>query len=151
MSGYLTSTALMSHRSSFLAASERFRRWPYITALFVGFLIVVGLVENLWLKKPINGLTKVAILAVVLFLGIRWAPTDFISQETGIPQSQTGAPTISVSQCPVSHPIKAVFSGVIHKSCIYHVPGGTAYYRTDPNWCYANRNEAIADGCKASD
>ncbi|MGZ8802738.1 MAG: sunset domain-containing protein [Mycobacterium sp.] len=43
--------------------------------------------------------------------------------------------------CPDGYPIKANES-----SGIYHVPGGRFYERTSPDRCYANAEDAVADG-----
>jgi len=43
--------------------------------------------------------------------------------------------------CPTTHPIKANAN-----SAIYHVPGGRFYARTRAERCYAEANEAEADG-----
>ena len=44
-------------------------------------------------------------------------------------------------QCPPGYPIKGNT-----KSGIYHVPGGRFYERTVPDRCYANEDDATADG-----
>jgi len=43
--------------------------------------------------------------------------------------------------CPVSHPIKGNDG-----SKIFHVPGGSSYDRTIPERCYAQAEDAEADG-----
>jgi hypothetical protein len=43
--------------------------------------------------------------------------------------------------CPVGHPVKAKLS-----SKIYHLPGMSAYARTNPDRCYASPERAEADG-----
>ena len=43
--------------------------------------------------------------------------------------------------CPVSHPLKGNDG-----SKIFHVPGGSSYDRTVPERCYANAEDAQADG-----
>ncbi len=48
-------------------------------------------------------------------------------------------------QCPVGYPIKGN-----DDSGIYHVPGGRFYERTIPERCYANEDDAIADGYRRS-
>jgi hypothetical protein len=42
--------------------------------------------------------------------------------------------------CPDGYLVKAAKSG------IYHVPGGRSYERTTPERCYANADDAEADG-----
>lgn len=44
-------------------------------------------------------------------------------------------------ECPAGYPVKANDS-----SGIFHVPGGRFYGRTIPERCYANAQDAIADG-----
>lgn len=48
-------------------------------------------------------------------------------------------------QCPDGYPIKGNDS-----SKIYHLPGGRFYARTVPERCYANEEDAIADGYRAA-
>jgi hypothetical protein len=48
-------------------------------------------------------------------------------------------------ECPLSHPIKAN-----DNSGIYHVPGGRFYERTGAERCYANADDAEADGYRAA-
>ena len=43
-------------------------------------------------------------------------------------------------ECPDGYPIKVAKSG------IYHVPGGRSYDRTTAERCYANTDDAEADG-----
>jgi hypothetical protein len=43
-------------------------------------------------------------------------------------------------QCPDGYPVKANNSG------IFHVPGGLFYARTVAERCYANADDAVADG-----
>ncbi|MGZ4790340.1 MAG: sunset domain-containing protein, partial [Ilumatobacteraceae bacterium] len=44
-------------------------------------------------------------------------------------------------ECPAGYPIK-----VNEDSGIYHVPGGRFYARTAADRCYANADDALADG-----
>jgi hypothetical protein len=44
-------------------------------------------------------------------------------------------------RCPEGYPIKAN-----DQSRIFHVPGGRSYERTVPERCYANVEDAVADG-----
>lgn len=48
-------------------------------------------------------------------------------------------------QCPDGYPVKGNDS-----SKIYHLPGGRFYARTVPERCYANEEDAIADGYRAA-
>ena len=48
-------------------------------------------------------------------------------------------------QCPVDFPIKAN-----DNSMIFHMPDGRSYERTIPERCYANADDAIADGYRAA-
>jgi len=47
--------------------------------------------------------------------------------------------------CPLTHPIK-----VNTASGIFHVPGGRSYERTVPSRCYAEADDAAADGYRAA-
>ena len=47
--------------------------------------------------------------------------------------------------CPDGYPVKAN-----DNSGIYHVPGGRFYDRTVPERCYANTDDAEADGYRAA-
>ncbi len=47
--------------------------------------------------------------------------------------------------CPDGYPVKAN-----NNSGIYHVPGGRFYARTVAERCYANADDAIADGYRAA-
>lgn len=47
--------------------------------------------------------------------------------------------------CPIEHPIKAN-----DNSRIFHVPGGRFYGRTIAERCYANADDAVADGYRAA-
>ena len=47
--------------------------------------------------------------------------------------------------CPPGYPIKAN-----DRSHIYHVPGGRSYERTVAERCYANTDDAAADGYRAA-
>src|SRR6187402_773745 len=47
--------------------------------------------------------------------------------------------------CPISHPIK-----VNTTSGIFHAPGGRFYERTVPTRCYAEADDAVADGYRAA-
>src|SRR5687767_12658948 len=51
------------------------------------------------------------------------------------------------SQCPSSHPVKAVFRNSIGAKCVYHFQGGTYYLSVTPERCYANIFDARRDGC----
>ncbi len=48
-------------------------------------------------------------------------------------------------ECPPGYPVKGNDS-----SKIFHVPGGRSYDRTVPERCYANADDAIADGYRAA-
>jgi hypothetical protein len=47
--------------------------------------------------------------------------------------------------CPISHPVK-----VNGTSGIFHLPGGRFYERTVPTRCYAEADDAAADGYRAA-
>ncbi|HEY7628935.1 MAG TPA: hypothetical protein VH761_17825 [Ilumatobacteraceae bacterium] len=62
--------------------------------------------------------------------------------------SDSSAPRWKIStngECPKGYPIKANDS-----SRIFHVPGGRFYERTAADRCYANADDAVADGYRAA-
>jgi competence protein ComEC len=50
----------------------------------------------------------------------------------------------------VTHAIKGNFTTYSGERCIYHVPGGAFYGKTNPERCYATEAEARQDGCRRS-
>ena len=84
----------------------------------------------------------------------RWPPIEFepIASTPTQAQAPTPTPTPTAAwalpvdgECPSGFPIKA-----IDRSRIYHVPGGRFYERTIPERCYANQEDALADGYRAA-
>ncbi len=68
------------------------------------------------------------------------APTSTPSEaRVAAPTSRWVAP--NDGDCPAGYPIK-----VNESSGIFHVPGGRFYARTAADRCYANADDAIADG-----
>lgn len=123
----------------------------FITALFCAFLFAIAIIENVVLKKPLNGIIKMVLLVAVIYGGTKWAQTDLVPKlTTGAESRARGAAPISAWQCPTTHPIKGIFTTRVREPCLFHVPGSALYARTDPRWCYANAKEAMADGCKAA-
>jgi hypothetical protein len=53
-------------------------------------------------------------------------------------------PPQDASTCPTTHPIKGNFTTYSGERCIYHVPGGEFYVKTNPERCYAT-DEALED------
>jgi hypothetical protein len=77
----------------------------------------------------------------------QWSPTP-----SAPPRKEADAPTAATrwvlpvdGECPSGYPIKANES-----SKIFHVPGGRSYARTIPERCYANADDAMADGYRAA-
>ena len=50
--------------------------------------------------------------------------------------------------CPISHPVKGAVNPSNSGERLYHVPGGEAYAKTQPDRCYANGEEAREDGTR---
>jgi len=48
--------------------------------------------------------------------------------------------------CPISHPVKGAVNPSNSGERLYHMPGGEAYAKTQPDRCYANGEEAREDG-----
>ena len=48
--------------------------------------------------------------------------------------------------CPISHPVKGAANP--NGERLYHLPGGEAYAKTQPERCYANAEEAREDGTR---
>lgn len=74
-------------------------------------------------------------------------PADVVTDDATVALERP-APTWVVpvdGVCPPSHPIK-----VNSASGIYHVPGGRFYERTVPSRCYAEADDAAADGYRAA-
>lgn len=116
----------------------------YGTILFCCFLLLVGTVENLILKKPLNAFLMGVLFAAFIYLGIHWgkgiAPTSsaFVWQFGENPTSE--------GICPASAAIKAVLNKSAER-CIYYLPGADFYNQTKPDRCYARAEQARADGC----
>ena len=71
-------------------------------------------------------------------------PTEILQKKiTG------GVPPLTKSSCPVDHPIKGNLTTKTGE-CIYHVPGGAYYDRTNPELCFMNEKEAMESGCRRS-
>lgn len=50
--------------------------------------------------------------------------------------------------CPISHPVKGAVNPSNPGERLYHLPGGEAYAKTQPERCYANAEEAREDGTR---
>lgn len=66
------------------------------------------------------------------------------------PGIRPGVPPKSAWECPLSEPIKGNFTTYSGERCIYHVPGGEFYGKTNPERCYAMEQDAVKDGCRRS-
>jgi hypothetical protein len=68
-----------------------------------------------------------------------------------VQRAQSGVrPAFNSWDCPGIYPIKGNFTPYNGERCIFHVPGGQFYQKTKPEMCYANPQDAIADGCRQS-
>lgn len=123
----------------------------FITALFCAFLLVIAIIENAVLKKPLNGIIKMILLIAVIYGGTKWAQSDLVPKLTsGVESRSRGAAPLSSWQCPTTHPVKGMFTVSVQEPCRFYAPGSASYAKIDPDWCYASANEASADGCKAA-
>lgn len=50
--------------------------------------------------------------------------------------------------CPISHPVKGAVNPSNSGERLYHLPGGEAYAKTQPERCYVNAEEAREDGTR---
>jgi len=50
--------------------------------------------------------------------------------------------------CPISHPVKGAVNPSNSGERLYHLPGGEAYAKTQPERCYASAEEAREDGTR---
>lgn len=100
---------------------------------------------KLW--KPINIIVQLVLVLSICSLPIA-LPSDQISSNTS--PKRPGVEPSSKNNCPASHPIKGNFTTYSGERCIYHVPGQRFYLKTNPERCYATKDEAILDGCRAS-
>jgi len=74
------------------------------------------------------------------------AVTTAVTTAATAPIESTATWVLPVAgDCPSGFPIKAN-----DRSRIYHVPGGRSYERTVPERCYANPEDAAADGYRAA-
>jgi hypothetical protein len=72
-----------------------------------------------------------------------WPPLTSVETATGDAVAAAAPRWVAPvdGQCPPGYPVKAN-----DNSGIYHEPGGRFYVRTVPERCYANADDAIADG-----
>jgi micrococcal nuclease len=59
-----------------------------------------------------------------------------------------GAEPHDAFTCPISHPVKGAANPSNSGERLYHLPGGEAYAKTQPDRCYANAEEAREDGTR---
>lgn len=117
----------------------------YGTILFGAFLLFVGTVESLILKKPLNAFMMGIFFAAFVFFGIHWgkniAPTgSAYVWHFGMEPTPEGS-------CPASTPVKAVLHLSGASRCTYYVPGAEFYSSTKADRCYVRVDQARADGC----
>lgn len=120
----------------------------YGIILFWAFLLFVGTVENLILKKSINAFVMGGLLAAYVYFGIHWGRS--IAPGSSVQAWQFGVAPSSEGICPASDPIKAALNTTGANRCTYYFPGADYYNQTRPDRCYARREQAMADGCAQS-
>lgn len=118
----------------------------YGTILFCCFLLLVGTVENLILKKPINAFLMGVLFAAFMYLGIHWGK-NIAPSDPGVVW-QFGVQPTADSTCPLPNSIKGVLNSTGADRCTYYLPDASFYNQTKPDRCYARREEAMADGCR---
>jgi hypothetical protein len=52
--------------------------------------------------------------------------------------------------CPSYAPVKGNLTPYTAEYCIFHVPGGLYYMRTDAERCFVSAEVAVAAGCRQS-
>lgn len=120
----------------------------YGAILFCAFLALLGTVENLILKKNLNGFVMGILFAVFVYLGIQWGRN--IAPKGSAHVWRFGVAPASELMCPASSPIKAILQTSGANRCLYYFPDADFYGQTRPDRCYAKREEAVADGCERS-
>lgn len=120
----------------------------YGVILFCAFLLVVGTVENLILKKPLNAFLAGILFAAFVYFGIHWGKN--IAPTSAVQLWQFGVEPTSEGTCPVSDPIKAVLNTSGQHRCTYYLPGDEFYNQTKPDRCYRRTEEAGGDKCGRS-
>jgi hypothetical protein len=70
-------------------------------------------------------------------------PTATASDQATVPYG--AIPGDGSRECPSDHPIKGNAN-----SMIYHMPGQSSYDGTEPEYCFANEEDAVAAGYRAS-
>jgi hypothetical protein len=102
----------------------------------------------------VRGFILVVFAAAALASG--WLPKGFSQSRRSdvstqqIAQVSPGIQPISAWQCPSTHIIKGNFTPYSGERCIFHIPGGEFYHKTQPEKCYLSHQDAIADGCRQS-
>lgn len=108
-------------------------------------MLLVGAVESLILKRPLNAFVLGILFAVFAFFGIHWgkgvAPTGSVHVW------RFGVNPTSELLCPADSPIKGALYRAGTTRCFYYLPGADFYNQIKPDRCYARRDEAEADGC----
>lgn len=120
----------------------------YGTILFCAFLLLVGTVENLILRKPINAFLMGILFAVFVYFGIHWGKS--IAPTGSVHVWHFGEEPTSEGTCPASTPIKAVLRRSEASRCTYYLPNAEFYNQTKPDRCYLRVEQAKADGCEHS-
>lgn len=91
------------------------------------------------------------VVVIVLIVATVVVPSSNApAQGTAAPGAQPGVRPVDAWTCPLTHPIKGNFTTYSGEPCIYHVPGGRFYDKTNPERCYASETEARQDGCRRS-
>ena len=118
----------------------------YGVILFAAFLLLVGAVESLILKKPLNAFVMGTLFAVYVFFGVQWGRS--VAPTGSVHVWKFGVEPASEFLCPADSPIKGALQRAGTTRCFYHFPGADSYNQIRPDRCYARREEAMADGCE---
>lgn len=120
----------------------------YGTVLFCAFLLLVGVVENVILRKPLNAFLMGILFAAFVYLGVYWGKS--VAPVRSVFVWQFGAQPVPEGICPASAPIKAVVNASGSPRCTYYFPGDDFYNQIKPDRCYTRTDETRADGCAPS-
>lgn len=106
-------------------------------------------------RRRLLALLIVATVVVKVVRALRGAPTRAFDRPRSPDRPPAPAPIVVVStdtwvaptdgMCPTSHAIKANL-----RSGIFHLPGMSAYERTNPDRCYADAESAVTDGLRVA-
>lgn len=106
-------------------------------------------------RRRLLALLIVATIVVKVIRALRGAPTRAFDRPVPPVRTPGTAPIADASTpawvaptdgvCPTGHPIKANL-----RSGIFHLPGMSAYERTNPDRCYVDAEGAVSDGLRVA-